>query len=51
MAVSETGFRIILRAAQIRVDAGEDLEDVVNSYTKLSPEQVEELRASVVIDQ
>lgn len=51
MAVSDAGFRIILRAAQIRVNQGEDVDEVIETYPKLSSEQVEELRKQIIVDQ
>ena len=44
MAVSTAGFRIVERAVQIRVAQGEDLEEVIASYPKLSAEQAQTLR-------
>ena len=44
MAVSAVGFKIIKRAVKLRVDQGEDIEDIIASYPKLSEEQAQELR-------
>ena len=43
MAVSNVAYRVVVRAAKSRVAAGEPVEDVVRSYTKLSDEQRERL--------
>lgn len=43
MAVSNVAYRVVVRAAKARVAAGESVEDVVRSYTRLSEEQRERL--------
>lgn len=43
MAVSSVAYRVVVRAAKSRVAAGEPVEDVVKSYTRLSDEQRERL--------
>lgn len=43
MAVSDVAYRVVVRAARSRVAAGEAVEDVVRSYTRLSEEQRERL--------
>lgn len=43
MAVSNAAYRIIKRAAIIRIQQGETIEEVVASYNKLSSEQQEQL--------
>lgn len=43
MAVSDVAYRVVARAAKSRVAAGEAVEDVVRSYTRLSDEQRERL--------
>ena len=37
--MSELQLKIIIHAVKIRVKRGEDLEEVLNSYPKLSPEE------------
>lgn len=44
MAVSAVCYRIIERAVAIRLEKGEALEDIITSYSKLSTEQVKQLR-------
>lgn len=44
MAVSKVALRIIERAVKIRVDQGENLDEILLSYPKLSDEQINELR-------
>ena len=41
--VSELAYRVIKKAAILRINNGEEIADVVNSYTKLSFEQQEQL--------
>lgn len=41
--VSALAFRIIKRATKIRLNRGEQLEDIVDSYNKLSQAQADEL--------
>lgn len=41
--VSALAFRIIKRATKIRLDRGETLSDIVDSYNKLSQVQADEL--------
>lgn len=43
MAVSKTALRVIERAIKIRLAEGEELEAILESYPKLSSEQVDEL--------
>lgn len=45
MAVSALGFKIIKNAIKIRIDRGETLNDIVDSYPKLSDEQKKEALA------
>lgn len=42
--MKEIEKRIIIRAASIRIQNGEDREKVIDSYTKLSDEEKEEIR-------
>ena len=42
--MKEIEKRIIIRAASIRIQKGEDREKVIESYTKLSDEEKEEIR-------
>lgn len=44
MAVSKMAFKIVKSAVQIRLERGEELEDILASYPKLSAKQVTELR-------
>lgn len=41
--VSSAVYKIVLKAAKIRVDNGEDMKEVVESYNKLSQEQQKQL--------
>ena len=41
--VSQAAYRIIKRAAILRLNQGEDPQEIVDSYTKLSSEQKEQL--------
>lgn len=41
--VSSLAFKIIKKAVKIRLDRGEELEEIVKSYTKLSQAQADEL--------
>ena len=43
MAVSNAAYRIIKKAILIRIKNGENLTDVIASYTKLSLEQQEQM--------
>lgn len=42
MAVSALGFKVIKSAIKIRIDRGEELAAIVESYPKLSEEQKQE---------
>lgn len=44
MAVSKVGLKIIKRAVKIRLDDGEGIDDILESYPKLSDSQRDELR-------
>lgn len=41
--VSALAFKVIKKAVKIRIDRGEELEEIVESYTKLSQAQADEL--------
>lgn len=43
MAISNSAYKIVLRAAQIRISRGEDGYEVVASYSKLSDDQRDQL--------
>lgn len=43
--LSGAALRIVERAIALRVERGEDIEEVVRYYTKLSEEQMNELIA------
>lgn len=43
MAVSKMAFKIVKNAVQIRLDRGETLDDILNSYPKLSQAQANEI--------
>ena len=43
MAVSKMAFKFGKSAVQIRLERGEELEDILASYPKLSAEQTAEL--------
>lgn len=43
MAVSAMAFKIVKSAVQIRLDRGETLDDILNSYPKLSQAQANEI--------
>lgn len=40
--VSALAFKVIKKAVKIRLDRGEDLEEIVEGYTKLSQTQADE---------
>ena len=44
MAVSKMAFKIVKSAVRIRLERGEELEDILASYPTLSAEQTSELR-------
>ena len=41
-------LKIILRAVKIRMAAGEELEDILASYTKLTEEEIEEIKKECI---
>lgn len=41
--VNELGFKVITNAVSIRLKRGENLQEIVDSYPKLSDEQKQEL--------
>lgn len=41
--ISPLAFKIIKKAVKIRINRGEELEEIVESYTKLSQAQADEL--------
>lgn len=41
--VSALAFKIIKKAVKIRLDRGETLDEIVESYTKLSQSQADEI--------
>lgn len=41
--VSALAFKIVKKAAKIRLDRGETLDDILNSYPKLSQAQADEI--------
>lgn len=43
MAVSKMAFKIVKSAVQIRLERGEELEDILASYPKLSQAQADEI--------
>lgn len=43
--VSALALKIIKKAVKIRLDRGEDLNEIVESYTKLSQSQADEILA------
>lgn len=43
MAVSKMAFKIVKSAVRIRLDRGETLDDILNSYPKLSQAQANEI--------
>lgn len=44
MAVSAMAFKIVKSAVKIRLDRGETLDEIMESYPKLSDAQASELR-------
>lgn len=44
MAISAMAFKIVKSAVRIRLERGEELEDILASYPKLSTEQTSKLR-------
>jgi len=51
MAVSAVGYRIIERAVAIRLGKGEELEDIIASYPKLSDDQVDQLKKKFAVEE
>lgn len=43
MAVSKSALRIIKRAVEIRMERGEEIHEIVNSYPRLSDEQKQQI--------
>lgn len=43
MAVSKMAFKIVKSAVRIRLERGETLDDILNSYPKLSQAQANEI--------
>lgn len=43
MAVSKSALKIIKRAVEIRMERGEEIHEIVNSYPKLSEEQKQQI--------
>lgn len=43
MAVSKMAFKIVKSAVRIRLERGEALDDILNSYPKLSQAQANEI--------
>lgn len=43
MAVSKSALRIIKRAVEIRLERGEEIHEIVNSYPRLSDEQKQQI--------
>lgn len=41
--VSALAFKVIKKAVKIRIDRGEELEDIIEGYTKLSQAQADEI--------
>lgn len=48
MAVSPASYRIIKKAVIIRIKAGEEATEVINSYPKLSDAQKAQMREELV---
>lgn len=43
MAVSKSALKIIKRAVEIRMERGEEIHEIVNSYPRLSEEQKQQI--------
>lgn len=43
MVISAMAFKIVKKAVKIRLDRGETLNDILNSYPKLSQAQANEI--------
>lgn len=41
--INELGFKVITNAVSIRLKRGEELQEIIDSYPKLSDEQKKEL--------
>ena len=41
--ISALAFKIVKKAVKIRLDRGENLDDILNSYPKLSQAQADEI--------
>lgn len=48
--VSKAVYKVVARAAEIRIERGEDPNEVVESYVKLSPEQKKQLRKDLGLE-
>lgn len=48
--VSKAVYKVVARAAEIRIERGEDPSKVVESYIKLSPEQKKQLKKDLGLD-
>ena len=48
--VSKAVYKVVVRAAEIRIKRGEDPTEVIESYVKLSPEQKAQLRKDLGLD-
>lgn len=47
MAIAANAYKVVKRAAQIRVSRGESVDEVVASYPKLSAEQAKQLKSEL----
>lgn len=48
MAVSNTFYRIVKKAAIIRIERGEEIDAIIVSYPKLSEEQAAQLKQELI---
>ena len=45
--LSNLKVKMFLKAIKIKMERGEDLEDILNQYTKLADEEKEQLRGAI----
>lgn len=49
--MSKLQMRIIKRAVKNRLSDGEELDEIIKSYPKLTEEEIEEIKAEIGIDE
>ena len=46
--MSKSALNIFIRVVTRRMEAGEDLEEILDSFTKLTPDEKEEIRKNII---